>query len=458
MFQTLKNAWKIPELKNKLLFTLLIIVLYRLGSAIPLPWVNSDTLQSWFSSQGGNALGWLNVLSGGALSRATLFALSVSPYITASIVVQLLTIAIPKFTDWSKEGESGQKKLSLVNRLLTVVLALVTAVGYTLYISNSGMVQTYKNTWENVVVKIVLVACYCAGAALIMWLAERINEFGIGNGISIILFANIISRLPAMAESLWKRCFTSDVVVANSTYKSVGLGAKLSGAPLYIVGSLLFLLFIAILLFFTVLVVWFSNSERRIPVQYAKRVVGRKMYGGQSSTLPIKLDMSGVMPIIFASSIVSIPSTIAGFGGTRAWATWINDFLGYTSFPYIAIYLILIVAFAYFYIMISFNPVEVANNLQQNGGAVPGIRPGRPTVAYITKILNRITLLGALFLIVLSGVPMIVNAVWYSIDGYGLSELAFSGSSLLIVVGVALETFRELEAQMTLRNYKGFLD
>ena len=458
MFQTLKNAWKIPELKNKLLFTLLIIVLYRLGSAIPLPWVNSDTLQSWFSSQGGNALGWLNVLSGGALSRATLFALSVSPYITASIVVQLLTIAIPKFTDWSKEGESGQKKLSLVTRWLTVVLALVTAVGYTLYISNSGMVQTYKNTWENVVVKIVLVACYCAGAALIMWLAERINEFGIGNGISIILFANIISRLPAMAESLWKRCFTSDVVVANSTYKSVGLGAKLSGAPLYIVGSLLFLLFIGILLFFTVLVVWFSNSERRIPVQYAKRVVGRKMYGGQSSTLPIKLDMSGVMPIIFASSIVSIPSTIAGFGGTRAWATWINDFLGYTSFPYIAIYLILIVAFAYFYIMISFNPVEVANNLQQNGGAVPGIRPGRPTVAYITKILNRITLLGALFLIVLSGVPMIVNAVWYSIDGYGLSELAFSGSSLLIVVGVALETFRELEAQMTLRNYKGILD
>ena len=458
MFQTLKNAWKIPELKNKLLFTLLIIVLYRLGSAIPLPWVNSDTLQSWFSSQGGNALGWLNVLSGGALSRATLFALSVLPYITASIVVQLLTIAIPKFTDWSKEGESGQKKLSLVTRWLTVVLALVTAVGYTQYISNSGMVQTYKNTWENVVVKIVLVACYCAGAALIMWLAERINEFGIGNGISIILFANIISRLPAMAESLWKRCFTSDVVVANSTYKSVGLGAKLSGAPLYIVGSLLFLLFIAILLFFTVLVVWFSNSERRIPVQYAKRVVGRKMYGGQSSTLPIKLDMSGVMPIIFASSIVSIPSTIAGFGGTRAWATWINDFLGYTSFPYIAIYLILIVAFAYFYIMISFNPVEVANNLQQNGGAVPGIRPGRPTVAYITKILNRITLLGALFLIVLSGVPMIVNAVWYSIDGYGLSELAFSGSSLLIVVGVALETFRELEAQMTLRNYKGFLD
>lgn len=458
MFQTIKNAWKIPELKNKLLFTLLIIVLYRLGSAIPLPWVSSDLLESWFGQQGGNALGWLNVLSGGALSRATLFALSVSPYITASIVVQLLTIAIKKWGEWAKDGERGQKKLSAWTRGITVGLALVTAIGYTLYISNVGMLQTFKNTWENVLVKIVLVACYCAGASLIMWLAERINEFGIGNGISIILFANIISRLPAMAESLWKRCFTSNVVMVNNTYKPVGLGDKLSGAPLYIVGALLFLAFIAILLFFTVLVIWFSNSERRIPVQYAKRVVGRKMYGGQSSTLPLKLDMSGVMPIIFASSIVSIPSTVAGFGGNRPWAQWINNYLGYTSFPYIALYLILIIGFAYFYIMISFNPVEVANNLQQNGGAVPGIRPGRPTVTYITKILNRITLLGALFLIVLSGVPMVANAIWYAVDGYGLSELAFSGSSLLIVVGVALETFRELEAQMTLRNYKGFLD
>ena len=450
MFQTLKNAWKIPELKNKLLFTLLIIVLYRLGSAIPLPWINSDMLQSWFSSQGGNALGWLNVLSGGALSRATLFALSVNPYITASIVVQLLTIASKRLGDWAKEGESGQKKLSMLTRIITAVLALVTAFGYTLYISNAGMIESFSHKWEKYFVMAVLIACYCAGAALIMWLAERINEFGIGNGISVILFANIIARLPAMAENLFKRCFTK--------YGGLGLGAKLSGAPLYIVGALLFLLFIAVLLFFTVLVVWFSNSERRIPVQYAKRVVGRKMYGGQSSTLPIKLDMAGVMPIIFASSIVSIPSTIAGFFSGKSWATWINDFLGYTSFPYIAFYLLLIVGFAYFYIMISFNPVEVANNLQQNGGAVPGIRPGRPTVMYIKKILNRITMLGALFLIVLSGVPMIVNAVWYSIDGYGLSELAFSGSSLLIVVGVALETFRELEAQMTLRNYKGFLD
>lgn len=447
MFQTLKNAWKIPELKNKLLFTLLIIVLYRIGSALPLPWVT--VTDGAFNS--GDALSWLNLLSGGALSQATLFALSVSPYITASIVVQLLTIAIKRMGEWAKEGESGQKKLSLVTRWLTVGLALVTAIGYTFYIENQGWIKSFDKPWQTWMARIVLILCYCAGAALIMWLAERINEFGIGNGISIILFANIISRLPNMFITLFKRCFTK--------YDGYGLGAKLSNkAALYGVGSLLFLVFIAIILTFVVLVVWFSNSERRIPVQYAKRVVGRKMYGGQSSTLPIKLDMAGVMPVIFASSIVSIPVTIAGFGGDRSWAKWITNYLGTTSFPYIAIYLILIVAFAYFYIMISFNPVEVANNLQQNGGAVPGIRPGRPTVAYITKILNRITLLGALFLIVISGVPMIVNAVWYAIDGYGLSSLSFSGSSLLIVVGVALETFRQLEAQMTLRNYKGFLD
>ena len=447
MLKTLKNAWKIPELRNKLLFTLLIVVLYRLGSALPLPWINSEALRYYFDSQGGNALSWLNLLSGGALSRATLFALSVSPYITASIVVQLLTIAFKTLERWSKEeGEEGRKKLSLLTRGITILLAIVTSIGYTLYIANMGMLTPAGNT---VFGKIVLVACYCTGAAIIMWMGEKINEKGIGNGISIILFANIISRLPALAGSLWNRCFGSG---------TGALGSKLSGAPLYIVGALLFLLFLAVLLAATVAVVWFSNSERRIPVQYAKRVVGRKMYGGQSSTLPLKLDMTGVMPIIFASSIVSIPSTIAGFAPGHAWADWINNYLGYTSFPYIAVYIILIILFAYFYIMISFNPVEVANNLRSNGGAVPGIRPGRPTIEYINKILHRITFLGALFLCVLSGVPMIVNAIWYAVDGYGISDLAFSGSSLLIVVGVALETFRELEAQMTLRNYKGFLD
>ena len=454
MFQTLKNAWKIPELKNKILFTLMIIVLYRLGSTLPMPWVNPAMFESFFN-RSGNALGWLNMLSGGALSQATLFALSVSPYITASIVIQLLTIAIPKFEKWAKEGEAGKKKLSAITRVLTVVLALVTAIGYTMFMNAQGMLTfTSNKEWsgfDKAVAYVVLVLAYCAGASVIMWLAEKINEKGIGNGISIILFANIIARLPAMAGSIWSRCFTRWSIFVEKkieNWKAIQIPA----------GILCMILFLAILLAAVIAVIWFSNSERRIPVQYAKRVVGRKMYGGQSTTLPIKLDMAGVMPVIFASSIVSILPTVAGFFPNSDFGKFVNNYLGHTSFPYIVFQLILIVAFAYFYIMISFNPVEVSNNLRNNGGAIPGIRPGKPTVDYIKKILNRITLLGAIFLCGLSGIPMIVNAIWYAIDGVGISDLAFSGTSLLIVVGVALETFRELEAQMTLRNYKGFLD
>ena len=454
MFQTLKNAWKIPELKNKILFTLMIIILYRLGSNLPMPWVNPAMFESYFNASG-NALTWLNMLSGGALAQATLFALSVSPYITASIVIQLLTIAIPKFEEWAKEGEAGKKKLSAITRVLTVVLALVTAIGYTMFMNAQGMLTfTSNKEWsgfDKAVAYVVLVLAYCAGASVIMWLAEKINEKGIGNGISIILFANIIARLPAMAGSIWSRCFTRWSIFVEKeieNWKAIQIPA----------GILCMILFLAILLAAVIAVIWFSNSERRIPVQYAKRVVGRKMYGGQSTTLPIKLDMAGVMPVIFASSIVSILPTVAGFFPNSDFGKFVNNYLGHTSFPYIVFQLILIVAFAYFYIMISFNPVEVSNNLRNNGGAIPGIRPGKPTVDYIKKILNRITLLGAIFLCGLSGLPMIVNAVWYAIDGIGISDLAFSGTSLLIVVGVALETFRELEAQMTLRNYKGFLD
>ena len=454
MFQTLKNAWKIPELKNKILFTLMIVILYRLGSNLPMPWVNPEMFESYFNASG-NALTWLNMLSGGALAQATLFALSVSPYITASIVIQLLTIAIPKFEEWAKEGEAGKKKLSAITRVLTVVLALVTAIGYTMFMNAQGMLTfTSNKEWsgfDKAVAYVVLVLAYCAGASVIMWLAEKINEKGIGNGISIILFANIISRLPAMAGSIWSRCFTRWSIFVEKeveNWKAIQIPA----------GIVCMLLFLAILLVAVIAVVWFSNSERRIPVQYAKRVVGRKMYGGQSTTLPIKLDMAGVMPVIFASSIVSILPTVAGFFPNSGFGKFVNNYLGHTSFPYIVFQLILIVAFAYFYIMISFNPVEVSNNLRNNGGAIPGIRPGKPTVDYIKKILNRITLLGAIFLCGLSGIPMIVNAIWYAIDDVGISDLAFSGTSLLIVVGVALETFRELEAQMTLRNYKGFLD
>ena len=458
MFQTLKNAWKIPELKSKILFTLMIVILYRLGSNLPMPWVNPDALQSMFGA-GGSALSWWNTLSGGALAQATLFALSVSPYITASIVIQLLTIAIPKFEEWAKEGEAGKKKLSAITRVLTVALALVTSIGYTMLMANtSGMLSfnslTGDDAWsagQKFFAYVVLVLAYCAGASVIMWLAEKINEHGIGNGISIILFANIIARLPVMAGNVWNRCFTRWNVFIEK-------GTENWKAIQWPIGAVLLVLFLAILLFAVIAVVWFSNSERRIPVQYAKRVVGRKMYGGQSSTLPLKLDMAGVMPVIFASSIVSILPTIAGFVPNSGFGKFVTNYLGHTTFPYIALQIILIVAFAYFYIAISFNPVEVSNNLRNNGGAIPGIRPGKPTVDYIKKILNRITLLGAIFLCGLSGLPMIVNAIWYAIDGVGISELAFSGTSLLIVVGVALETFRELEAQMTLRNYKGFLD
>ena len=452
MFQTLKNAWKIPELKSKILFTLMIIILYRLGSNLPMPWVNPAVFETYFNTSG-NALTWLNMLSGGALAQATLFALSVSPYITASIVIQLLTIAIPKFEEWAKEGEAGKKKLSAITRIVTVALALVTAIGYTMFMNAQGMLTfTSDKDWstaEKWIAYVILVLAYCAGASVIMWLAEKINEHGIGNGISIILFANIIARLPALAGSIWSRCFTCwQVFAKNDNWRLIQ----------WPIGAVLLILFAAILLAAVIAVVWFSNSERRIPVQYAKRVVGRKMYGGQSTTLPIKLDMAGVMPVIFASSIVSILPTVAGFIPNSDFGKFVNNYLGHTSFPYIALQLILIVAFAYFYITISFNPVEVSNNLRNNGGAIPGIRPGKPTVDYIKKILNRITLLGAIFLCGLSGIPMIVNAIWYAIDGVGISDLAFSGTSLLIVVGVALETFRELEAQMTLRNYKGFLD
>ena len=450
MFQTLKNAWKIPELKNKILFTLMIIVLYRLGSSLPMPWVDPSMFETYFNASG-NALTWLNMLSGGALAQATLFALSVSPYITSSIVIQLLTIAIPKFEEWAKEGEAGKKKLSAITRVLTVVLALVTAIGYTMFMAQQGMLTVDKESGYRWFVYVVLVLAYCAGASVIMWLAEKINEKGIGNGISIILFANIIARLPAMAGNIWSRCFTRWNIFVEKEVENW----KAIQIP---VGIVCLLLFLAVLLFAVIAVVWFSNSERRIPVQYAKRVVGRKMYGGQSTTLPLKLDMAGVMPVIFASSIASILPTIAGFIPNSDFGKFVNNYLGHTSFPYIAFQIILIIAFAYFYIMISFNPVEVSNNLRNNGGAIPGIRPGKPTVDYIKKILNRITLLGAIFLCGLSGIPMIVNAIWYAIDGVGISDLAFSGTSLLIVVGVALETFRELEAQMTLRNYKGFLD
>ncbi|MBE6576043.1 MAG: preprotein translocase subunit SecY [Ruminococcaceae bacterium] len=434
MFQTLKNAWKVPELKSKLLFTLVIVILYRIGSVLPVPYVSADVMNSFNEAAAGSIFQYLNILSGDAFARATLFALGVSPYITSSIVIQLLTIAIPALERLAKEGDEGKKKLTALTRLVTVGLALITAIGYALFLKNGINGQSMLVPGTNAFHLIVIIACYCAGAALVMWLAEKINENGIGNGISMILFAGIVSRGPALVSSLWYMMFKD---------------GKFS-----IIGLLLVILSLVITLAVVGFVVFMTHSERRIPIQYAKKVVGRKMYGGQASNLPIKLNMSGVMPIIFANSIVAIPATIAAFFPNSKFWSGVNNFFNYTSPVYAILFFALIIAFAYFYIAISFNPVEVANNLKKNGGSIPGIRPGRPTTEYITRVLNRITLIGAIFLGVIAVFPMIINMV----SGGQFAGLAFGGSSLLIVVGVALETTRDLEAQMSLRHYKGFLE
>ena len=452
MLQTFKNAWKVPDIRKKIIFTLVILLLYRIGANLCVPYVDISVFNgqaSWLeNSQGLFAM--FGLLSGEAFSKATLFALSVSPYITASIVMQLLTIAIPALEKLSKDGEEGKKKITMYTRWVTIALALVTAYGYVMLLDSYGALTIAKadgfSYWFGV---IVMVSCFCAGAAIIMWLAEQINERGIGNGISMILFANIISSFASMVGQM-----RAMVQIQNATtgqYEGWREGWALAGGIAGIVLSL------ALTLAAIVLIVWFTNSERRIPIQYAKRVVGRKMYGGQSSNLPLKMNMAGVMPVIFASSIVSIPATVAGFLPNTGYAKWVENWFNYNTIPYILVFIVLIFAFSYFYIMISFNPVEVANNIRSNGGAVPGIRPGKPTSDYIKKILNRITLMGAVFLVIIAGVPLIVGVFTTHFE-IPFTSLAFLGTSLLIVVGVALETVRDLEAQLAMRNYKGFLD
>ena len=428
MFKTIANAWK-TDLRKKILFTVLIVLLYRVGTAIPVPFLNAQVLSSSLLSSQGSLFQYLNILSGGAMSQATLFALGVSPYITASIVIQLLTIAIPYLERISKEGEEGQKKLNQLTRIATVVLGLVTSFGYYKLLENNNAI-----TNKGVFPAFVIILSYCAGSSLVMWLAEKINENGIGNGISIILFANIVSRLPSMIHNLWSAYLTS----GNAGKIILGIGV------------------IIVSLAATALIVFITDSERRLPIQYAKKVVGRKMYGGQSSTLPLKVNMTGVMPMIFANSIVSIPATIQMFVNPKQGSFWAGFFnlFGTDGWLYAALTAILIVAFAYFYVTISFNPIEVANNLKKNGGFIPGIRPGKPTSDYITKVLSRITLIGALFLVVIAVVPLVANII----SGAKLSSLAFTGSSIIIVVGVVLETAREIESQMTMRHYKGFLE
>ena len=444
MLQTMRNAWKMDDLRGKILFSLFILLLYRIGAQIPVPFLTPDLATQMNQATQGSILEYLNILSGGAFAQATLFALGVSPYITSSIVIQLLAVAIPALERLSKEGEEGKKKLNQITRYVTVALALLTAVGYYFMLRNGAGSGTSYLTDNGVFAAIIIIACYCAGSSLVMWLAEKINENGIGNGISLILFINIISRLPAILGQLINLC----------TGKSAGI--PLWGGILIAVGS------VVLSLAMLVLIVFINDSERRIPVQYAKKVVGRKMYGGQSSTLPIKLNNTGVMPIIFASSIVSLPATIGMFFNPKKGTFWHGFFelFNTSSWLYAVLTLVLIVAFAYFYILISFNPVEVSNNLKKNGGSIPGIRPGKPTSDYITKVLNRITLIGAIFLGIIAVVPMIINLVVNIFtDGSNvMSALSFGGSSIIIVVGVVIETAREIEGQMTMRHYKGFLE
>ena len=428
MFKTFANAWKLTDLRKKILFTFLIIVLYRVGVAIPIPYLNPAMLGEIAKMAEGSIFQYLNILSGNAFSQATLFALGVSPYITSSIVMQLLTIAIPALERLAKEGQDGQKVINKITRYVTVGLGLITAFGYYMLLRNQGML-----TDNGVFAAIVMITCYCAGSSLVMWLAERVNDHGIGNGVSMILLANIVAGLPSMVSTFWAHL----------------VSGKISGIIIAIASLIIGLGMI-------VFVVFMNESERRLPIQYAKKVVGRKMYGGQSSNLPLKLTMTGVMPIIFANSIVTIPATIKMFLNVPEKGFWAGFFglFESTSWVYVVLTLLLIVAFAYFYTAISFNPIEISNNLKKNGGFIPGIRPGKPTAEYITRILNRITLIGAICLGIIAVVPMIANII----AGGNLGALAFSGNSIIIVVGVLLETTREIESQLSTHHYKGFLE
>ncbi len=454
MFKVIKNAWSIPDLRKKILFTLLIIIVFRIGSVIPVPFLDANVLAEVMkpatdmTDAGSNMIAYLNTLSGGAFSNATLFAMGITPYINSSIIIQLLCVAIPALERLSKEGEAGRRKIGTITRYTTVALGLIQGTAYFFYLKNTicqtgdyvgKNITVYNEGFSMVFAGIVIVLVFTAGTALMMWLGEQINKNGIGNGISILLFAGIVARFPATINdliSIWKL--------------GAGDGTAGSAQPKYFAFVIVWVvMFLAIIW----LITYMQDSERRIPIQYAKRVVGRKMYGGQSSHLPIKVALGGVLPIIFASSILSIPSTVNLFLNIKDgfWGAFFSAFNS-TNWLYIVLYFILILMFAYFYTTIQYNPIEMANNLKSNNGTVPGIRPGAPTAAYIKNILSRVTLIGALFLSFIALVPLIFGAAT------GLGRLSMGGTSIIIVVGVALETVKQLESQMMMRHYRGFLD
>ena len=439
MFETIKNAWKLPDLKKRICFTLLIIVVFRFGAALPVPFLDASVMQGFGD---GNLLGFLNMLTGGAFQNATLFALSISPYITASIVVQLLAVAIPALEQMSKEGAEGRKRLNKISRYVTIALALIQSYAYYRMLDSRGAVMDGGNTFGNVLICLTIVAMFTAGAMICVWLGEQIDDRGIGNGISIILFAGIVSRGSSVVVMMWQYLVLG--------YENLVAGATASGLR-YLIGVPALVVIFVILIGFIVLM---TKAERRIPIQYAKRVVGRKMYGGQSSYIPVNVNMSGVMPIIFASSLMAIPGTIAAFIQPEEgsfWASFLQIF-NYNSGFYAFLYFILIIAFAYFYVAIQYNPVEMANNLRKNNGAIPGIRPGKPTSDFIGRIISKVTLLGAMFCAVVAILPIGIAALT-NIQGVSLG-----GTTIIIIVGVALDTVKQLESEMMMRHYKGFLE
>ena len=446
MFKTIRNAWKLPELRHKLLFVVFALLIFRVGAAIPVPYINTDLLQQAISANSGTIFGLLNTLSGSAFSHATLFALSIQPYINASIIIQLLTIAIPALERLAKDGgEEGKKKIQSITRYTTLGIGLLQGFGYYTLIKSYHLL-TNEGIWAAV----VIVVSFTAGAVFLMWLGEQITEFGVGNGISIILFTGIVSRMPAMIQSL----FTG----VKNYVKGVDTSAMSPEAAQNIIKMhpLVAVLLVVGILALIVFIVFITNSERKVPVQYAKRVVGRKMYGGQSTHIPIKVNLSGVLPIIFAQSIAMIPATIGMFVPSSqvegsGWNTFLSVFNS-TSALYAVIYFLLIIAFSYFYATIQFNPIEVANNLKKNGGFIPGFRPGRPTADFLGKVLSRLTFFGAIYLGIVAILPIITENIT------GIVNMSIGGTSVIIVVGVALETVKMIEAQMLMRHYKGFLE
>ncbi|MDY3281003.1 preprotein translocase subunit SecY [Dysosmobacter sp.] len=462
MIQTIRKAWGIPELRKKIIFTLLILLIFRIGNAIPVPFISVELLSAYLESQSTTILGLYNVMSGGAFAQATLFALSIQPYINASIIIQLLTVAIPYLERLAKDGgEEGKKKIQSITRYTTVGIALLQAFGYYMLMKNYGLLSVSDpNLWH----ALVIIVSFMAGSSFVMWMGEQVTEFGVGNGISIILFAGILSRVPTAVSGLYDG-FRTWLSIANGELSvdalvSAGLTQEVAesyfaSAQSAAMAPWVILLILVGVLALIMFIVFINDAERRLPVQYAKRQVGRKMYGGQSSNLPMKVNMSGVLPIIFAQSIASLPATILAFTGTGEEGTFsyaVAQFIDTKSVLYMIFYFLMIIGFSYFYSSIQFNPVEIANNLKKQGGFIPGFRPGKPTADFIKKVLNKVTMFGAIYLGIVAICPLILGKIVQN------SALSIGGTSVIIVVGVALETVKALESQMLMRQYKGFLE